>query len=444
MHRSPLRFDPGCSTPSFPPSLRWCVPIASRSGARTSRACSRRWPARRRATDQPFSWEGLDYTVDPMAGEHERIIRIREQLPTPGLDAALESRDPDALVTALRAMVYAPALGDPEGAVTLSPDVVTRHDFGGTRSPSGRNLAWLPAVERTGTGGPWHVGGSLLGLDLALGRSALRRLSADEMPAVPTINLNDQLTLARTAVALATARFDDAARDELAAAIARGRQRVAEAGASAPALLALGEEVGMTAADTPGAAVDAGVDARGRPAALQPAGFDVARPPAARARGAGPLGGDQRAGGRAARHPIRSRRCRGITSPVVPIRACWPRRCPISRSGWRRLRPRSACRRHSSLRCCCSPHRITGTRWKRASRTTGRPWREARSALPARAGRGLHRGAWQWRSAPTALTLSSLSGCAQPRSPKRGPAGSCDGVPFRLSCGVRIALSGRP
>ena len=145
-------------------------------------------------------------------------------------------------------MAYAPALGDPEGAVTLSPDVVTRHDFGGTRSPSGRNLAWLPAVERTGTGGPWHVGGSLLGLDLALGRSALRRLSADEMPAVPTINLNDQLTLARTAVALATARFDDAARDELAAAIARGRQRVAEAGAGVPALLALGEEVGMTAA----------------------------------------------------------------------------------------------------------------------------------------------------------------------------------------------------
>jgi hypothetical protein len=200
------------------------------------------------ASAQPFSWEGLDYTVDPMAGEHERIIRIREQLPTPGLDLALESRDPDALVTALRAMVYAPALGDPDGPVTLSPDVITRHDFGGTRSPSGRNLAWLPAVERTGTGGPWHVAGSLLGLDLALGRSALRRLSADEMPAVPTINLNDQLTLARSAVALATSRFDDATRDELAAAIVRGRRRLADAGVSVPALLALGDEVGMTSA----------------------------------------------------------------------------------------------------------------------------------------------------------------------------------------------------
>jgi hypothetical protein len=200
-------------------------------------------------SDQRFGWEGLEYTVDPMAGEHERIIRIREQLPTPGLDAALESKDADALVTALRALAYAPALGDPEGPVTLSPDVITRHDFGGTRSTSGRNLAWLPAIERTGTGGPWHVAGSLLGLDLALARSALRRLSLDEMPAVPTINLNDQLTLARTAVALAPARFDDETRDELAAAIARGRQRVADAGARPAALLALGAEVGMTAAD---------------------------------------------------------------------------------------------------------------------------------------------------------------------------------------------------
>ena len=62
-------------------------------------------------TDHPFSWEGLDYTVDPMAGEHERIIRIREQLPTPGLDAALESKDPEALVTALRAIVVRAGAG---------------------------------------------------------------------------------------------------------------------------------------------------------------------------------------------------------------------------------------------------------------------------------------------------------------------------------------------
>ena len=91
-----------------------------------------------------------------------------------------------------------------------------RHDVLGTRSPA-RDAAWMPATERTGTGGPWHVAGSLFGLDLALARSALRRLSVDDMPPVPSINLNDELTLARTAVALRPQHFDEGTRAELVA-----------------------------------------------------------------------------------------------------------------------------------------------------------------------------------------------------------------------------------
>ncbi|MDH4064788.1 MAG: hypothetical protein OEW19_10355, partial [Acidobacteriota bacterium] len=194
----------------------------------------------------PLSWEGQAYVVDVAAGEHERILRIRALLPSPGLDAALEGGDPDALVAALRALVYAPALGDPDGAVSLGPDVVTRHDFGiGVRS-AGREFAWAPAQERTGAGAPWHVAGSLFGLDLALARSALRRLSSDEMPPVPTVNLNDQLTLAHTAVALKARDMDDRVRDELAAAIARGRARVAAAGTDVTLLMALGDETALT------------------------------------------------------------------------------------------------------------------------------------------------------------------------------------------------------
>ncbi|MCC7126749.1 MAG: hypothetical protein IT178_18000 [Acidobacteria bacterium] len=196
-----------------------------------------------------FSWEGLDYTIDVFAAEHERIMRIRALLPTPGLDTALEGDDAEALAAALRALVYAPALGDPDGAVTLSPDVITRHDFGGTRRSPGRDFAWAPAQERTGTGAPWHVAGSLFGLDLALARSALRRLSVDDMPAVPTINLNDQLTLARTAVAISTHVLSDADRDAIAAAIARGRARVAAAAGNAASLSALGATASMTTAE---------------------------------------------------------------------------------------------------------------------------------------------------------------------------------------------------
>jgi hypothetical protein len=203
-----------------------------------------------RPADAPphLSWEGADYVVDVMAAEHERILRIRALLPSPGLDAALDSGDGAALAAALCALAYAPALGDPDGAATLSPDVVERHDFGGTPSAPGREVAWFPAQERAGAGGPWHVTGSLLGLDLALARSALRRLSIDDMPAVPTVNLNDQLTLARTAVALRWVDFDDATRDELAEAIRRGRDRVAAAGSSVAGLLALADEVALTSA----------------------------------------------------------------------------------------------------------------------------------------------------------------------------------------------------
>ena len=158
------------------------------------------------ASGPRVTWEGLAYTVDPAAAEHQRILQIRAQLPTPGLDAALERSDPKLLAAALVALVYAPALGDPEGPVTLSPDVVQRHEILGVRS-MGREFAWMLAVERSGSGAPWHIAGSLMGLDLALARSALRRISVDEMPPVPTINLNDELTLARTAVALQPQEF---------------------------------------------------------------------------------------------------------------------------------------------------------------------------------------------------------------------------------------------
>jgi hypothetical protein len=187
------------------------------------------------ASTPALTWEGLDFTVDPTAAEHQRILLIRSRLPSPGLDAALAKDDPAALAAALRALVYAVALGDPEGAVTLSPDVVDRHDVLGTRAMD-RDLAWLPAVERTGSGAPWHVGGSLLGLDLALARSALRRLSADEMPPVPTINLNDEMTLARTAVFARPQHVDDRTRTEIAAALVRGRARVVPPGVTSGGL----------------------------------------------------------------------------------------------------------------------------------------------------------------------------------------------------------------
>jgi hypothetical protein len=199
------------------------------------------------ASGGAVAWEGLNYTVDHSAAEHQRILQIRAQLPTPGLDAALTQADPKLLAAALVALVYAPALGDPEGAVTLSPDVVQRHDIMGVRS-MGREFAWSTAIERSGSGAPWHIAGSLMGLDLALARSALRRLSADEMPPVPTINLNDELTLARTAVSLRPREFDDRTHAAIAAALNRGRARVRAAVNDPEAVLRLMDQVAVPSA----------------------------------------------------------------------------------------------------------------------------------------------------------------------------------------------------
>ncbi|HUE89911.1 MAG TPA: hypothetical protein VMO26_27855 [Vicinamibacterales bacterium] len=177
-------------------------------------------------TTSPLEWEGLSYTVDVVAAEHERLRRVRQLLPSPGLDAALASDRARDLTDALTALVYATALGDPEGPASLSPDVVTRHDLGLSGTSVVRDeLPWAPPEERQGFG-PWRVNGSLIGLDLGLSRLVLRRVADQQMPAAPTFTLNDLGTLTRTTVAMVPGDLDDRDRDELAAAMARGRARV--------------------------------------------------------------------------------------------------------------------------------------------------------------------------------------------------------------------------
>jgi hypothetical protein len=173
-----------------------------------------------------LDWEGLTYTVDVVAAEHDRLRALREMVPSPGLDAALASGRPRDVNAALTALVYVAALGAPEGPASLSPDVATRHDLGLTGTTTVREeLPWAPPEERQGYG-PWRVNGSLIGLDFGLSRLFLRRVADQQMPAAPTFSLNDLGTLTRTGVGMVPSDLLDAHRDEIAAAIARGRARV--------------------------------------------------------------------------------------------------------------------------------------------------------------------------------------------------------------------------
>lgn len=203
------------------------------------------------AADAPtLTWEGLDYRVDWFGAELARIKRIREQIESPGLDASLAGDDAEKAAAALLTLIYTPALGDPEGPALLGGDVATRHNFG-LVGPAGMRrdfVAWSMPKEQVGDGSPWHVEGSILNLDIALARLALRRIADNEMPVAPTINLNDQLTLARTMMAINPRDLRDEDRDRLVAAMARGRDRVRAAGASVPAVTALAVEAQLPAA----------------------------------------------------------------------------------------------------------------------------------------------------------------------------------------------------
>lgn len=196
------------------------------------------------------TWETLPYDVDLAAADRSRIQRIRKRLVSPGLDQSLPPGHADDLCAALMVLVYSATLGDPDGPALLSRDLPSRHDFGIEAAAGSKRevMAWMPPRELVGDGGPWRIQGSLLGLDLGLARLSLRRISDDQMPAAPSINLNDELTLARTAVSLNPRDLTEADRQALVDALARGRQRVADAGRNLPALLALADEahVSMT------------------------------------------------------------------------------------------------------------------------------------------------------------------------------------------------------
>ena len=100
--------------------------------------------------------------------------------------------------TSLLSIAYAADVGDPDGTVLLADDVSRRHDFGfGARDAETRQrLAWaVPRAEVT-PGVPWHVSGSLLGLDIGLAPLALRRLNFERVLEAPRLTSNERDTFA--------------------------------------------------------------------------------------------------------------------------------------------------------------------------------------------------------------------------------------------------------
>jgi hypothetical protein len=173
-------------------------------------------------------WEDSDYIADLAPAELRRLLRVRRrQAEMPIDDALARARNGEAgpLAASLAALVYACALGD-DGASASAGAVWRRHRFRGALASQGAPLsAWRLAAEVFAPEG-WHVAGSLLRLDLALAPVALRRLDATEMPAPSQLSTSDRRTLATTIALIDPQRLTDADRDAIAAALARGRERI--------------------------------------------------------------------------------------------------------------------------------------------------------------------------------------------------------------------------
>ena len=175
-------------------------------------------------------WEGRRYRVNPAHAEAQRLHRARQRQGGATLGAALQSAQTQksggdrVLADVLTSILYAAYLGDPQGPALAAGNVALRHDLG-TSGVMGPRTPWrLPAEGHSGRG--WQVTGSLLGLDVGLARLSLRRLDSMVMPPEPRLVSSERHTASVTVSLLNPLQLTDAARDEIAAALARGRARL--------------------------------------------------------------------------------------------------------------------------------------------------------------------------------------------------------------------------
>jgi hypothetical protein len=177
-----------------------------------------------------IEWEGERYSVDPARAELRRLTMARKGQQEPSLDDALAAatvRNMSGLAQSLTALVYALALGEPDSPAASGGAVWQRHALRGNTDAAEGISAWRLATEVFAAEG-WHLRGSLLRLDLALARLALRRIDPTQVPAPFSMSTMDQRSLARTIALIEPRAIDDDARDAVAGAIARGRGRVAD------------------------------------------------------------------------------------------------------------------------------------------------------------------------------------------------------------------------
>jgi hypothetical protein len=202
----------------------------------------------------PIHPYGVEPLSDPVAVVSKSVARLKETLKkprdlkrVPHLVEPLVPVAREALTDSLMALAYAVSLGSAQDLSGPGVNVARRHDFGFALTggdETRRRIPWRMPTADPEPGKPWHVTGSLLGMDVGLALVRLRRVT-DLLPEPPTINANEARTLARSIVLINPFDLEDRTRDEIVAALARGRDRIRGLAGRPDDLGALGVEAGL-------------------------------------------------------------------------------------------------------------------------------------------------------------------------------------------------------
>jgi hypothetical protein len=171
-------------------------------------------------------------------GDLSKITKPKDVKKTAAVSESLGRLVDSMLSNAIRSLVYALDLGDPDATVIAGIDSSVRHDFGfvlqGPKEARGLS-PWAEPKRVIAAGTPWHVQGALLNLDLALAPMGLRQVSKPVAGRPPVLTDNERDTYASTAALLDVSSLRDADRDAIADAIEQGRRRLQDLFARSPA-----------------------------------------------------------------------------------------------------------------------------------------------------------------------------------------------------------------
>lgn len=187
---------------------------------------------------------------------YEQVVRLRTDLSraaandsrrTRSLGSSLMDLSESLLGEALLSWAYALDIGDPGGTALVARNIALRHDFGLDRSPDDARLrrTWGVPYQDFLPGVPWHVAGSVLGLDVALASMSLRRTDLDRTLQIPRLPSNERETFQVGVSLLNPNRLRDVDRDAIARAVARGQARLTTALGGAGSLGTIAQEVRM-------------------------------------------------------------------------------------------------------------------------------------------------------------------------------------------------------